>query len=514
MAVWLVLALGIYQCGVTIDFGAGEQSGKGQEENTEPEQGFLDKMPLEKNEKYEEMPFDPDIRVLIKTSRHNGIYHKELRFRGTEGLLIELGDMVTEYAPNEEYCFNAENLKNGTAAKVHSKNQGKIQCVNIERSAAVEYRGVMECYSEPEGIVLINELSVEEYLCGVVPSEMPSSYPIEAQKAQAIGARTYAYYHKKNYAYPQWRAHVDDSTTFQVYLNIPETEEARHAVEETKDLVIAYHDELIQSFYYSTSGGYTAGIGVWSDASYEESDDDFLIETGEEIFAGNSAEGEQRYREYIDSGNERDLEFDEPWYRWTYEMNLDQTAQRLLFQKLYDMYRAQPQKVRIRSKFLSADQLLAETNIKDIRTLVRQKSGLLTSILIETEHFTVNVRTQHCIRQALCAAGGTVAKKDGSTYQLGDILPSAYFYIEKCDNTAENGNALNGEAVDEDILNGNILSKIKIHGAGLGHGAGMSQNGAKCLADQGFTALEILAQYYKGEALPIGSVQKALPANP
>ena len=64
----------------------------------------------------------------------------------------------------------------------------------------------------PEGIVVINELLVEEYLYSVVPSEMPSTYPEEALKAQAISARTYTYFHKKSYAYPEWKAHMDDST--------------------------------------------------------------------------------------------------------------------------------------------------------------------------------------------------------------------------------------------------------------------------------------------------------------
>jgi len=56
----------------------------------------------------------------------------------------------------------------------------------------------LECYAVPEGIVVINELLVEEYLYSVVSSEMPSTYPEEALKAQAISARTYTYFHKKS----------------------------------------------------------------------------------------------------------------------------------------------------------------------------------------------------------------------------------------------------------------------------------------------------------------------------
>lgn len=147
------------------------------------------------------------------------------------------------------------------------------------------------------------------------------------------------------------------------------------------------------------------------------------------------------------------------------------------------MYLSQPDRVRVRSRFLSADKLVEEAQINDIRVLTRQKSGLISSILIETPNFTVNIRTQNSIRQALAFAGDTLIKNDGSQYKLGNILPSAYFYMEKSfDNNAESGNN---------------LREIRIHGAGMGHGAGMSQNGAKCLALKGFTALQILAYYYR-----------------
>ena len=75
-------------------------------------------------------------------------------------------------------------------------------------------------------------------------------------------------------------------------------------------------------------------------------------------------------------------------------------------------------------------------------------------------------------------------QNDGTAYTMGELLPSAYFYIEKSyDN--------NGESGDN-------LKKISVHGAGLGHGCGMSQNGAKCLAERGLTAEQILAYYYNG----------------
>ena len=51
--------------------------------------------------------------------------------------------------------------------------------------------------------------------------------------------------------------------------------------------------------------------------------DDYLIETGEEIYASNSEEGEEAYKRYIDSGNTEDVEYHEAWYRWQYDRPLD-----------------------------------------------------------------------------------------------------------------------------------------------------------------------------------------------
>ena len=178
------------------------------------------------------------------------------------------------------------------------------------------------------------------------------------------------------------------------------------------------------------------------------------------------------------------MEFNEAWYRWVYEKGLEGEACRAFLQKLYHLSKEQPQKVRIRSQYLPKEKILEEKAVKDIWVLEREKSGLVTGIMIKTQNFMVSVKTQHTIRQALGMAGDTLVKKDGEQYIMGDLLSSAYFYMEKkYDNNMESGDNLKG---------------IVIHGAGLGHGCGMSQNGAKQLAQRGFTADEILAYYYNG----------------
>lgn len=105
------------------------------------------------------------------------------------------------------------------------------------------------------------ELDLEEYLCGVVPSEIYESSHMEALKAQAVAARTFAV--KRAMA----GTVVDDTTSFQAY-RAPLAESSprsRQAVEETAGQVLTYGGEIIDCFYSASNGGTCKRSGeVWS----------------------------------------------------------------------------------------------------------------------------------------------------------------------------------------------------------------------------------------------------------
>lgn len=491
--VWIVIALGMYRCSVQLsdaDEDIVEEAEDQNDETDEKQAESVKEVDIEEN--VPEMLFDENVRILLMNQGYRGIYHTELRIVCSEGLTVVHNGEEIDYEPGSELVLRAGAFEDDHMVCITGKNNAKIQIKNIGRNSPAQYRGKLECYPTVDGIVVINELLVEEYLYGVVPSEMPSTYPDEALKAQAISARTYTYFHKKSYAYPEWKAHMDDSTSFQVYMNCEESQSAIKAVDETKNQVLTYEDKIVESFYYSTSSGYNGGARVWKDTV--SAADDYLIETGEEIYASNSAEGEQAYQQYIDHGNSEDVEYQEAWYRWNYARSLEGDAVKTFLRNLYKLSQSQKSVVKIRSQYLSSDQLQKESAIKDIRILNRRKSGMISGIMIETEHFRVSVTTQYAIRQALGCLQDVVTKNDGSSYIMGDILPSAYFYIEKIyDNNKEMGDN---------------LKQIIIHGGGFGHGCGMSQNGAKGLAEKGLTAAQILAYYYNGNIRDIGELGK------
>lgn len=489
--VWIVIALGVYQCSVQLS-DREPKADKAQEGG----QGIRN-IPKENSkaadrEYVQKIPFDENVRILLMNQGFRGIYHTKLQITCSEGMTAIQDNEQTDFAQGSELILSAADAQEGQMIRIAGKNGGRLEIKNMGRNAPALYRGTLECYVTSQGIVVVNELPVEAYLYSVVPSEMPSTYPDEALKAQAVCARTYTYFHKQSYAYPEWRAHMDDSTAFQVYMNCQETQRAVDAVDATKNQVLTFEGEIVESFYYSTSSGYNGGARVWSDTA--SAAERYLIETGKDIYAAGSEEGEQAYQQYIDSGDAADVEYQEAWYRWNYDRPLEGEALKHFLQNLCDLSKSQPDMVKIRSRYQSSDQLVCENGIKDIRILSRERSGMAAQIMIETEQFRVSVTSQHAIRQALGCAQDVVTKKDGSSYIMGEILPSAYFYIEKIFDK-------NGES-------GDTLKQIRIHGAGFGHGCGMSQNGAKGLAERGLTAAQILAYYYNGEIQDVSGLRR------
>jgi len=125
------------------------------------------------------------------------------------------------------------------------------------------YRGEFILYRNSNGITVINNLDIESYLMGVVPSEMPSSWNYEALKAQAIAARSYAVANlgkRARYGYD-----LNDTPADQAYMGASrETAKTDKAVIDTKGQVLVCGNKVIPAYYHSSSGGHTINSGaVW-----------------------------------------------------------------------------------------------------------------------------------------------------------------------------------------------------------------------------------------------------------
>jgi len=145
----------------------------------------------------------------------------------------------------------------GNEAVFESQQPLLAQCGSKKKKV----RGKLVVKLKEDRLMLLNLVDMEDYLKSVVPSESYASWPLETLKAQAVAARTYAYYqilHRKN-----WDFDVVDDEGDQAYKGIQrETAKTTQAVKETRGVVLLYQDKPILAMYSANSGGHTADAGA------------------------------------------------------------------------------------------------------------------------------------------------------------------------------------------------------------------------------------------------------------
>lgn len=115
-------------------------------------------------------------------------------------------------------------------------------------------RGSMRLLVKGAGVEAINNLSMDDYLRAVVPAEMPAVWPIEALRAQAVAARSYAYLRLK----PRNAFDVKPTSANQVYAGWKrERPKTNLAVSSTSNQVVSYNGRVANALFFATGGGAT-----------------------------------------------------------------------------------------------------------------------------------------------------------------------------------------------------------------------------------------------------------------
>ncbi|HTZ18822.1 MAG TPA: SpoIID/LytB domain-containing protein [Dissulfurispiraceae bacterium] len=122
--------------------------------------------------------------------------------------------------------------------------------------SGTKYSGDIEVWKGDNGLYVINDIPLEEYIKGVVAAEVGRSWDIEAMKAQAVVARTYAVYQKLN-SPAGLPYHLTSTVLDQVYKGSNVSPNIEKAVDQTKGEILVYGGKPIAAFYHSTSGGMT-----------------------------------------------------------------------------------------------------------------------------------------------------------------------------------------------------------------------------------------------------------------
>jgi stage II sporulation protein D len=299
------------------------------------------------------------------------------------------------------------------------------------------YRGGLKVYRSPAGKVnVVNVVDLEDYLRGVLPHEIGrlSSQTIEAGKAQAVAARTYAL------SYIGRRAglgfDVFDSVEDQVYGGVKdEGPLTDRCIEETRGVVALHEGRFIRANYFSTCGGVTANIeDVWPEPPLpwlrsvadrpEEGGEDFCHISGQ--------------------------------YRWTDIWEA---------QEFLDIInRTYPQHIGPMARRAG--------RLEDVRVESRSPSGRIARLVISTDAGELTVRGDR-VRWILARP-----KRSVGVGGPGGILRSAFFKIAA---------VRSGDGAPYAVV---------ASGAGYGHGVGMCQMGAIGMARRGYEYGQILHHYY------------------
>lgn len=424
-----------------------------------------------------------DIRVLLKTTGFEDIYHKQVKVQSDQAVTISCGKNKKKYEAGETITITGEQewIKKGKRIVIQTEGDGTLKLFSIKRGYGNPcYRGKIEIAREKgKGLLVVNELPLEQYLYAVIGSEMPVSYGEEALKVQAVCARSYAYKQVLYNGCGQYGAHVDDSVSYQVYNNSQETEETIQAVEDTKGQVLKYNEEVITAYYFSTSCGGTASAEeVWQGAGAP-----YLmgrIQNKEEEERDLSRE--KAFRSFL---TDMDLEtFDQQfsWYRWKTTISGEQLGKQIA-EHIEERYEANEELILTKQKdgSYAGKSLDSIGEVKAIKVVERGESGVLRAVEITGTKATIKVITEYNIRTLLGPNGATIYRGDDSQIEGMEMLPSGFFYVEQKNN------------------------KFTFVGGGYGHGVGMSQNGAKAMVDQGYSYDQILEHYYKGTKLAMAS---------
>jgi stage II sporulation protein D len=371
--------------------------GRREDKNTQesPLEEFTEIQDMELEETQSEKEEERVIRVLIKTENYEGIFHKELRAVSEEKILVKGKEDGRVYESGFDFsfssgdgilCLNGEARPDFPACLIlEQSGEGGAEGIclsSLERAYGIPvYEGRLEICMTKEGFTVVNELPLETYLKYVVPSEMPSSWQMEALKAQAVCARTYACAEMEEYAYPEYAAHVDDSVSYQVYNNQADTERTDTAVEETRGQVLTCEGQPITACYFSTSCGYTGDGNV----------------------------SEEEFADFLSERDEGCYDADSPWYRW--EVQVD---------------------VKTLSEHLNAALASQKQNVGTIRSmevLERNKVGAVSLLRVTGSKDTVEIATEYNVRAYLNAQGCNITRADESQVEGGTLLPSACMVI-------------------------------------------------------------------------------------
>ncbi|MDO5713203.1 MAG: SpoIID/LytB domain-containing protein [Tissierellia bacterium] len=312
----------------------------------------------------------------------------------------------------------------------------------------LKYRGNIKFSVSNQKLNVINQISVEDYLKGVLPKELSPSHPMETLKAQAIVSRSFALANKNKFSKEGF--HLDDTTSSQVYHGVSvETSTTNQAVEETKGLIAYYNGQIANTIFHATSGGRTENIqDVWG---------------GKEI-------------PYLIM-KEDPYSIDTNHATWEFKMNTKEFLQTL--EKKF------PNVGKIQT--INIVNTLPSGRVKELNIIGNKGQSLMTGNQFRSLYGATKIKSTWFFfepsvanQKVVLTANGKRPLSEKESKITSEGIETYHPQMEKNDFLDISGD------------------EIKIQGKGYGHGVGMSQYGAVNMAKNGHNCREIISFYFPG----------------
>ncbi len=418
---------------------------------------------------------EPIINVLIlkdKKIRIRSDRSIPLRIKGKRFSNKKIKGLTLKKQSNRTTLFFDKNKQ-----KIYDlKNKEKFEVTSSDNRGIwvgqKRYAGKLKIFISDNDILVVNVLGIEKYLSSVVGSEMPAKWPLEALKAQAIASRTYALKQKGNPLYD-----IDSTNKNQVYTGLEaRTYKTARAVNSTRSLVITYKDKLINSLFHSSSAGMTENSqDVWKN-------------------------------KYPYLSSVKDFDKNNPKLRWSKKFS--KTHLQKLFPKIGGIKQIEILNVtstgRVKNVKIHGDFGTDQISGVDIRRRMNLKSTLVRFKFIE-ENDTNSISKNSKLLSTDSLENGPlthIVRVGETLIVIADQYDVSVEEIVALNNI-QNSSLINiGQRllVPRNYLNSSSSSQkiLVVSGYGSGHGVGMSQWGAKYMANKGEKARDILKHFYKG----------------
>lgn len=461
---------------------------------------------------------EPDLRVKLGSGSYENV---KIIFQYGGQILNSKGKRIKALKANEEFSWTSkiENKEVKPQKGKKSRNNKKPEkplylneTITFKPNKELfkfnekEYRGLLAVKFTSSGATAVNIIGIEDYLRGVVGSEIGASSPDESLKAQAVIARTYAYAHKGRHCSDN--ADICSTTHCQVYSGVKaERSSVDNAVKATKAYVLVYNGTPITALYFATCGGMTSN--------------------NSDVFGGTQLPYLTRVPcNFCTKGSK---------YRWNKEISIPDLRAALAKENVtlgeaYDIKIEAPSKMDRVSYMVfqtkNGEQKIKGTTVRRIfdlpsttfvlgdRTEATNAIALAKSAVeakpVKYKNFSnimINgfANPQQSPKQLLVyCAGGLVRAKmpaDGWKCISYDFKNAAISTAKTTTQASSVNSNMTSKYASKPSKVLKPITKINLFGRGYGHQVGMCQSGAVEMGKQGWNYRQILAHYYHGVTL-------------